>query len=446
MFKGTNVLYVDDELENLKAFRSTLRREFNVFTANSAIEALDILKNNEIHILLSDQKMPEKTGIDLLQQVQDDYPSIIRMLISAYADYDTAIESIHKADVFRFLTKPWDVEILKRAIIEGAELYRLKVDKQALFDQYLGLFNANPTPLMIYAKDSKKVLQANEAAEQLLTPIFDIENASVNALFPILDESNLTEDLGTNLETLQGNMIVGLRLKEIDYNGDKAILLSIENQSKRIVEALKKKSLITEIQQLEREKFSMELHDGIAQDIVLLKLCLERQSASDKNNQECQTIIKELMNNIRALSYNLTPPSLSEGFITAIDNVLQKLQRVTNLNFEISIKDNNCEAFLKNINQDVSYDVFRICQEFINNSITHGETERIEISIDNKNGRYVLTILDTGNGFDLKQISNGNGLKNMRKRADLHEIDFELKSELNNGTKLKLTFPKNLFN
>lgn len=446
MFKGTNVLYVDDELENLKVFRSTLRREFNVFTANSAIEALDILKNNEIHILLSDQKMPEKTGIDLLQQVQDDYPSIIRMLISAYADYDTAIESIHKADVFRFLTKPWDVEILKRAIIEGAELYRLKVDKQALFDQYLGLFNANPTPLMIYAKDSKKVLQANEAAEQLLTPIFDIENASVNALFPILDESNLTEDLGTNLETLQGNMIVGLRLKEIDYNGDKAILLSIENQSKRIVEALKKKSLITEIQQLEREKFSMELHDGIAQDIVLLKLCLERQSASDKNNQECQTIIKELMNNIRALSYNHTPPSLSEGFITAIDNVLQKLQRVTNLNFEISIKDNNCEAFLKNINQDVSYDVFRICQEFINNSITHGETERIEISIDNKNGRYVLTILDTGNGFDLKQISNGNGLKNMRKRADLHEIDFELKSELNNGTKLKLTFPKNLFN
>lgn len=446
MFKGTNVLYVDDELENLKAFRSTLRREFNVFTANSAIEALDVLKNNEIHILLSDQKMPEKTGIDLLQQVQDDYPNIIRMLISAYADYDTAIESIHKADVFRFLTKPWDVEILKRAIIEGAELYRLKVDKQALFDQYLGLFNSNPTPLMIYAKDSKKVLQINEAAEQLLAPIFDIENASVNSLFPILDESNLTEDLGTNLETSQGNMIVGLRLKEIDYNGDKAILLSIENQSKRIVEALKKKSLITEIQQLEREKFSMELHDGIAQDIVLLKLCLERQTASDKNNQECQTIIKELMNNIRALSYNHTPPSLSEGFITAIDNVLQKLQRVTNLNFEISIKDDNCEAFLKNINQDVSYDVFRICQEFINNSITHGETERIEISIDNKNGQYVLTILDTGNGFDLKQISNGNGLKNMRKRADLHEIDFELKSELNNGTKLELTFPKNLFN
>ena len=446
MFKGTNVLYVDDELENLKAFRSTLRREFNVYTANSAIEALDVLKNNEIHILLSDQKMPEKTGIDLLQQVQDDYPNIIRMLISAYADYDTAIESIHKADVFRFLTKPWDVEILKRAIIEGAELYRLKVDKQALFDQYLGLFNSNPTPLMIYAKDSKKVLQINEAAEQLLAPIFDVENASVNSLFPILDESNLTEDLGTNLETSQGNMIVGLRLKEIDYNGDKAILLSIENQSKRIVEALKKKSLITEIQQLEREKFSMELHDGIAQDIVLLKLCLERQTASDKNNQECQTIIKELMNNIRALSYNLTPPSLSEGFITAIDNVLQKLQRVTNLNFEISIKDDNCEAFLKNINQDVSYDVFRICQEFINNSITHGETERIEISIDNKNGQYVLTILDTGNGFDLKQISNGNGLKNMRKRADLHEIDFELKSELNNGTKLELTFPKNLFN
>lgn len=443
-----NILYVDDELENLKAFKSTLRREFNVFTAISADEALKILNDREIHILLSDQKMPEKSGIDLLQQVQDDYPNIIRMLISAYADYNTAIESIHKADVFRFLTKPWDVEILKRAILEGAELYRLKIDKQTLFEQYLGLFNANPTPLIIYDKDSKKVLRVNDSADQLLTPIFDLKNTPINTVFPILDRSELTEDLGANLETSQGDMIVGLRLKEIDYENKKAILLSIENQSKRIVEALKKKSLITEIQQLEREKFSMELHDGIAQDIVLLKLCVERQATKSNNTQpydECQTIINELMNNIRALSYNLTPPSLSEGFITAIENVLQKLQKVTNLNYEISIKNDNCEAFLRNINQDISCDIFRICQEFINNAITHGETERIEISIDKQDGNYVLTVLDTGNGFDIKQISKGNGLKNMKKRADLHEINFELKSIKDNGTKLKLIFPKDSF-
>lgn len=196
-----NILYVDDELENLKAFKSTLRREFNVFTAISADEALKILNDREIHILLSDQKMPEKSGIDLLQQVQDDYPNIIRMLISAYADYNTAIESIHKADVFRFLTKPWDVEILKRAILEGAELYRLKIDKQTLFEQYLGLFNANPTPLIIYDKDSKKVLRVNDSADQLLTPIFDLKNTPINTVFPILDRSELTEDLGANLET-----------------------------------------------------------------------------------------------------------------------------------------------------------------------------------------------------------------------------------------------------
>lgn len=449
MHVKTNILYVDDELENLKAFKSTLRRDFNVFLANSAEEALEVLRNSEIHILLSDQKMPEKSGIDLLQQVQDDYPDIIRMLISAYADYETAIESIHKADVFRFLTKPWDVEILKRAIIEGADLYRLKIDKQALFEQYLGLFNSNPTPSIIYAKDSKRVLRVNEAAIQLLSPIFDLKNALITSVFPILEQSGLGEDFGTNLETSQGQMIVGLRLKEIDYQDKKAILLSIENQSKRIEEALKKKSLITEIQQLEREKFSMELHDGIAQDIVLLKLCLERQAASkehQKSNQECQSIIKELMNNIRALSYNLTPPSLSEGFIIAIENVLQKLQRVTNLNFKISIEDENCETFLKNINQDVSYDIFRICQEFINNAITHGETEKIEILIDQQDQQYVLTILDTGNGFDINQIEKGSGLKNMKKRADLHEIDFELVSVKENGTKLKLTFPKSLFN
>lgn len=449
MFSNTNILYVDDELENLKAFKSTLRRDFNVFTTNSAANALDILSNTKIHILLSDQKMPEKSGIDLLQEVQDKYPNVIRILISAYADYDTAIESIHKADVFRFLTKPWDVEVLKRAIIEGADLYRLKVDKQSMFEQYIALFKANPTPLIIYLKNTKEVLRLNDAAEELLTSFFDIKNKPIDKLFPILNQTDLTEDLGASIETPHGKMILGFRTKEIDYIGEKAILLSIENQSKRIVEALKKKSLISEIQQLEREKFSMELHDGIAQDIVLLKLCLEKQlefGNSDSVIQECQFIIKELMNNIRALSYNLTPPSLSEGFISAIENVLLKLQRITNLNFEISIKDDDCKTFIKNISTDISYDIFRICQEFINNAITHGETEKINISIYKQNEQYILRILDTGNGFEIEKIIKGNGLKNMKKRADLHEISFDLKSIKNKGTFLELTFPKEMFN
>ena len=249
-----NILYVDDEFENLSAFKSKLRRDFKIFTAISADKAMEILRREDIHILLSDQKMPEKTGIDLLQQVRDDYPNIIRMLISAYADYETAIESIHKADVFRFLTKPLDLEILKRALLEGAELYSLKAEKQTLFEQYLGLFNANPTPLIIYALDTKNILQVNEAADQLLSPIFDLKNAPINKLFSDLDQSKASKDIGTNLKTSQGEIIVGLRLKEINYKNDKAILLSIENQSKHIEEALKKKSLITEIHKLERGK------------------------------------------------------------------------------------------------------------------------------------------------------------------------------------------------
>ena len=114
-----NVLYVDDEVHNLQAFQATFRRSCNVFTANSAMEAEVILAENDIHVLITDQRMPVKTGTQLLAETINKYPDQVRILVTAFADVKCMEDAIKKGYVYKILKKPWDHETLQQAIEEG---------------------------------------------------------------------------------------------------------------------------------------------------------------------------------------------------------------------------------------------------------------------------------------------------------------------------------------
>jgi len=92
-----NVLYVDDEQTNLFSFKASFRRDFNVFTANSGEDALKLMETEKIHVIVSDQRMPGMTGIELLQHVKVKYPEPIRILLTGYADINAVIDAINKA-------------------------------------------------------------------------------------------------------------------------------------------------------------------------------------------------------------------------------------------------------------------------------------------------------------------------------------------------------------
>jgi response regulator RpfG family c-di-GMP phosphodiesterase len=114
-----NVLYVDDEEHNLHSFKASFRRSFNVFTANSAKEAEEILSKNDIHVLITDQRMPVKTGTELLAETTKKYPDQIRILLTAFADINCMEDAIKKGHVYRILKKPWDQATLQEAMEEG---------------------------------------------------------------------------------------------------------------------------------------------------------------------------------------------------------------------------------------------------------------------------------------------------------------------------------------
>ena len=137
--KKINVLYVDDEIDNLNAFKAVFRRDFEVFIAESANEGMKIIENkeNDIHIVLTDQRMPNITGVEFLASLVKDFPQIMRVLVTGYADLATVIDAINKGEVYRYVSKPWDNVELKNLILQAFEVYDLRKKNKRMTDELL---------------------------------------------------------------------------------------------------------------------------------------------------------------------------------------------------------------------------------------------------------------------------------------------------------------------
>ena len=128
------VLFVDDEEKVLSCLKSGLLSEpYETLFASSGKKALEILEKNEVHVIVTDMQMPEMGGLELLRIVKKDYPHIIRMVLSGFADIQTLLGAINKGEIFRFITKPWDFDKdFKPAIRQAIEYYDLHSEREML--------------------------------------------------------------------------------------------------------------------------------------------------------------------------------------------------------------------------------------------------------------------------------------------------------------------------
>jgi response regulator RpfG family c-di-GMP phosphodiesterase len=117
------LLVVDDEPDVADSIYDLLRREFTVLRATSAAEGYRLLAENEVHIIMTDQRMPQVTGVELLAKVRVRHPQAVRLLFTGYADLESIIAAINQGHVFQFLKKPWQPEELQHAIRQAAAEY-----------------------------------------------------------------------------------------------------------------------------------------------------------------------------------------------------------------------------------------------------------------------------------------------------------------------------------
>ena len=142
-----SVLYVDDEENNLISFKASFRRYFSIFTANSAKKAQEILSKHSIHVLITDQRMPETLGTELLARAAKDYPDQTRVLLTAFADIEALKDAINRGHIFRYLEKPWNDDELKKTIEDSFHVYIIRKEQEDL---------------------NKKILLTNEQLEFML--------------------------------------------------------------------------------------------------------------------------------------------------------------------------------------------------------------------------------------------------------------------------------------
>lgn len=120
------VLFVDDEINVLRSLeRLFVQEDIRTLTATSASEAADIMKNNKVAVIVTDNLMPGTNGIDLLQRAKDISPESIRILMTAHADLQSAIDAINKGEVYKFLTKPWSDSELRDVVFEAVKRHQL---------------------------------------------------------------------------------------------------------------------------------------------------------------------------------------------------------------------------------------------------------------------------------------------------------------------------------
>jgi len=131
------ILVVDDEIDNVNLLKRTLRREYHVIGATSGFEALDILASSEeeIALIISDQRMPGMSGTEFMTRTMDTNPYTIRILLTGYSDIDAMIDGINKCELFQYVTKPWEPSELKIIVSKAIETYRLKLTNTSLLKQ-----------------------------------------------------------------------------------------------------------------------------------------------------------------------------------------------------------------------------------------------------------------------------------------------------------------------
>jgi FixJ family two-component response regulator len=127
------VLCVDDETNILSSLKRLLRKEnYRLLTASSGSEGLDILSENEVHLVLSDQRMPAMDGTEFLAKVREEHPDVIRIILTGYTDVDTIMDSVNQGNIFKFLLKPWNDQNLKLEINRALDQYDLIQDNRGL--------------------------------------------------------------------------------------------------------------------------------------------------------------------------------------------------------------------------------------------------------------------------------------------------------------------------
>ncbi len=470
-----NILIVDNHIDSIKLYRLIFKDNYTIFTAKDTESAIEIIHHNEISTVIADCIHISASAIDLFEQIEENYSSIQRILVTDLMDHSLIKDAINRGRIISYINKPIDPKNLLMVVDNAIRQYQLKTDNQRLIEnlkinniqlkallrdlkqeevKFRNIFNSSPDPIFIIDKNSQ-IQECNASAQkQFYSEIINpMENNLTNFIYKT--------DLNKAKEYVQGldageNPMLELKMmtndaKKIDfeingfpvkYHGSDAIVITLRDLSER--KEMEKRLLQSVIQteEKERRRFAQELHDGIGPLLSTTKLYLQwfnkPNSKVDKTLiiNKMEETLEETISGLREISNNISPNTLmSFGLNTALKNFVNRIINASNIN--IIYKD-NLTIKLKN---EIEITAYRLVCEFINNSIKHAKASKIEISIQDDDNYLFIYYEDNGIGFDLKEVSKkagGNGLLNMQSRVQSLGGQLKIDTAPNYGTHISV--------
>lgn len=137
MFEPRDILYVDDERSNLIVFEATFEDDFRIHLANSAAEALEIIEQIPVPVVIADQRMPDMTGVEMFSLIRRKHPHIQRVILSGFSESDSIISAINEGQVFQFVRKPWQRAELLSVIRRAMEAHDMSMENTSLMERLL---------------------------------------------------------------------------------------------------------------------------------------------------------------------------------------------------------------------------------------------------------------------------------------------------------------------
>jgi len=448
------VLYIDDEKDNLLAFKSAYRRVFDVYIAETTASAKAILNETRIEVVISDQRMPEMTGVEFFESIINLYPNPIRILLTGYSDIKAVEDAINKGEVYRFINKPWNEFELKLTIENAYQLYHLKEQNNKLTNKYQRVFSESSDAVLIFDENGR-IIDFNRAAITMFEAIklnltLDYFSDYINNddELKFITKKLLKEGTLDNYECKINPKVGHRKICLISANricnnyGDvvsyQAVVRDVTKRT-NMQQMLLKTAVIT--QDKERTRISRDLHDGIGQTLLGIKFQLNQlvEDASKKQKPQLEEISESLLSTIQQLRktcYDILPPSLSSfGIQKAITNLCDNYP-----NNDISI----LAIFKNNIvtsDKELEVSIYRIVQEFINNSVKYSDCSEIRITFSLVEDQLNIVLTDNGIGFDINNYNKGLGISNIISRVKSFYGSIKVISTNKTGTRFNISIP-----
>jgi PAS domain S-box-containing protein len=468
------VLYVDDELFNLELFKESFEDEYNVLTETSSHKAFELVKSHPVKVIISDQRMPEESGLSFLERVEKIYPDIIKIVFTAFLDHDAALHAINQGGIYRYLIKPWNNNEIKNTLISAIREYNLRSENKILFNElglkknelekalaqskeneqkFYNIFTNSNDGIIIIKND--KLLEANPAFFKLMCPeseqnnIESLQNCIMSKYGHFFNNQNLISKNSKKaiVETEIKNSAnerktIELSNNIVDYDGKDAVLSIIRDITERKQLEYKIMEAIIRTQEEDQCNYAQELHDGLGPILSTLKMYIEwimdPNNTVNKEKIMEQSIysINEAINLLKEIANNLSPHVLQRfGLVNALKTYIDQIKSAKEIEFVIS---SNLKTRLPD---NLEINLYRILLECINNSIKHSHAKKILTKFRKEENKLIINYSDNGDGFNVDETlkdGKGMGLFNMQNRIKLLRGELLVKSNINIGTDIEI--------